>query len=216
MRAGDRDYAGTLIASTFEEKVMFVRMLIGELQWRKQKTVMELSTLWRMSTMDVWKVYRAAEQRIHEELSTSGTSLAATILDQIQFVTASAMEKTKAIVLQGEGGSCVEMVPDPDHKAAIAGLKLAVEIIRPPKRDKGVIVDYSELKLEELFALARQHLLPMRQEASETKAITEGSAQVPDTATGAEGHGDKEASPRARRGRKAGARSPGNPRDNGE
>jgi hypothetical protein len=137
-------------------KLDFIQELIVELHWSPRHK-RELAQSWRMSALDVHRMGCEAQGLIMTAMRDPD-ELRAAIVGKMNYVVETAVHKKRAI-LDKDGN--VVMVPDPDLKAAVAGLGQIARITgidkTPPSR---VVKDYQRMDLQQLLEVAQRKLLP--------------------------------------------------------
>ena len=139
------------------EKVAFIRECIVELKWRGANKKL-CAEKWGLGRYETEALTRKAKAEIFASIDNP-LELRAVLLEKIHYVTESAMTKSKYLV-DREGD--IHKLPDPDHKAALSGLALAMKASGVDKLapqlppDKGEALEGKEL--DELLEMAGKTL----------------------------------------------------------
>ena len=130
-RLTDDDFRRILELATADrkEKLEFVGTLLVEGRLIRGRSKNLLADAWGCNGSTVTRLIIDAQTVFQHEMGEP-EEVRGMILGRLESIAEDALDKQKAVVVgHGKGESHVEMVPDPDHKAAIQGYKEIAEML---------------------------------------------------------------------------------------
>lgn len=156
--------AGLITDSDKEEKIQFIYDLKETFRWQDGQTHKDLAKIWDLSPAVVRGIAVAAGRHFRMRMGDP-EEIQGAIFAKLEHITTSAMNNTKALVVQVDKDSQeVEYVDAPDHKAAIAGLVAIGNLAGLNHKKMEVNVKYERMSSEQLFETMRAELEAKRQD----------------------------------------------------
>jgi len=173
-RLNEDDFNGlaSLALAERKERIEFLGTLLVEGKLKRGRSRALIADLWFCARNTVTQ-YIIQAQGIFQLEMGDPEEIGAMIRGRIEAIAEDALDKEKAIVVgDGKGLSHIEMVPDPDHKAAIQGYKEIVEMLglKVKKHDHNHSHKYDEESVKKLQERANAVL----EKAGHTVVLTEG------------------------------------------
>lgn len=165
-----------LLNATKEDKIQFIYDLKANFRWMDGRTHKDLAKCWDMSVAAARGLASAADRHFRMHLGDPD-AIHGKLLAQLDHVTVSAMNATKAVVVQTSGDTTeIEYVSAPDHKAAIAGIKEIAALTGLSRKKLDVNVNYEGMSMEDMMKRMRSDLEEAKSIAAPTPPalITEG------------------------------------------
>ena len=159
------------------EKLQYIYDMHRSFRWEEGKTHKDLAKIWDFTPAAVRKLSVEAKNYYRMNLGETET-IRKSLFDRIEHVTISAMNNTKAMVLQsGRDEQVVEYVDAPDHKTAIAGLVAMGNLAGVNAKKTDVTVKYENVSYDDQLNLMRKQIEEKR---IKDMVLTEGEGKDDD------------------------------------
>lgn len=162
LRKDEKRRIGELAIASQGERIRLVFDLLCELRWNTS-VARYLTDAWKLERSEVDQIYRTAVKLFRDQIGDAD-DMRGLMLAKLDHITNDAMGRKRAMVCKDE---LVE-VPDPDHKAAVLGIREMAKLAGLHVSKQQVSVRYEEYSKESLQALLERAEDVLKPRAIET------------------------------------------------